>query len=209
MLPMSPLGQRYDGVPAIARAEYGEDTPATRWRVRYLIEAHGLPVVQRGPDLDVRGVAGCVPTRRAGRDRERRVSAAAPAAVISFLRSHCAQSIERGVSETASRLRAWLDQHFGQRFDRVSAVIEVLELRRVTGGGLLAVVKVRLGPVVIRRRNAAGAWIANGSATEASYQLLRDELRTPSAATRMPRACSCRTGSRTARNFRRPSRAGS
>jgi hypothetical protein len=45
---MSPLGRRYDGVPAIARAEYGEDTPATRRRVRYLIEAHDLPVVQRG-----------------------------------------------------------------------------------------------------------------------------------------------------------------
>ena len=45
---MSPLGQRYDGVPAIASAEFGADTPSSRRRVRYLISAHGMPVVQRG-----------------------------------------------------------------------------------------------------------------------------------------------------------------
>ena len=42
------LGRRYDGVPAIAEQRYGEDTPRTRRRVRHLIAAHGLPIVQRG-----------------------------------------------------------------------------------------------------------------------------------------------------------------
>ena len=42
------LGQRYDGVPAIAKRRYGEDTPRSRRQTRHLIAAHGFPIVQRG-----------------------------------------------------------------------------------------------------------------------------------------------------------------
>jgi len=42
------LGKRHDGVPAITIAEFDEDTPRNRRRMRHLIAAHGYPVVQRG-----------------------------------------------------------------------------------------------------------------------------------------------------------------
>jgi hypothetical protein len=45
----SPLADdRLDGVPAISEEWYGERTPSAVRRTRYLIAAHGLPVVQRG-----------------------------------------------------------------------------------------------------------------------------------------------------------------